>query len=46
LTALSTVPKSGFQTDATLTSSATYVESQALNANGSVIGSSAPYKVP
>lgn len=46
LTALSTVPKSGFQTDVTLTSSATYVESQALNANGSVIGSSAPYKVP
>jgi hypothetical protein len=46
LTALSTVPKSGFQTDATLRSSATYVESQALNSSGSVIGSSAPYKVP
>jgi hypothetical protein len=46
LTVLATVPKSGFQTDATLTSSASYVESQALNANGSVIGSSAPYKVP
>ncbi len=46
LTALATVPKSGFQTDATLTSSATYVESQALNASGGVIGSSAPYQVP
>jgi hypothetical protein len=46
LTALSTVPKSGFQTDATLTSSATYVESEALDASGGVIGSSAPYKVP
>jgi hypothetical protein len=46
LTAISAVPKSGFQTDATLTSSATYVESQALDASGGVIGSSAPYKVP
>jgi hypothetical protein len=46
LTPLATVPKSNFQTSATLTSSAAYVESQALSASGTVLGSSAPYRVP
>ncbi len=46
LTALLTVPKSGFQTSVTLTSGATYLESRALNASGTVLGSSAVYRVP
>jgi hypothetical protein len=46
LAPLTTVPRSGFQTSATLTSSATYVESQALSASGTVLGSSSPYHVP
>jgi hypothetical protein len=46
LTPVDTVPKSGFQTETTLTSSAAYVQSRALNASGSAIGSSTPYKVP
>ena len=46
LTALASVPKSGFQTSATLTSGATYVESRALSASGTVLGSSTPYRVP
>jgi hypothetical protein len=43
LTALTTVPRSGFQTQATVTTSAAYVETRALGANGAVLGSSAPY---
>ncbi len=46
LTALATVPRSGFQTQATLTSSAAYVETRALDANGNVLGSSMPYHLP
>ncbi|HEY5194491.1 MAG TPA: arylsulfotransferase family protein [Solirubrobacteraceae bacterium] len=46
LTPLATVPKDGFQTSATLTSDATYVESRALSASGTVLGSSPPYHVP
>jgi EmrB/QacA subfamily drug resistance transporter len=45
LTALATVPKSGFETTATLTTSAPYVESRALDANGNVLGASAPSRV-
>jgi Arylsulfotransferase (ASST) len=43
LTALTTVPRSGFQTQASVTTSAAYVETRALGANGAVLGSSAPY---
>jgi hypothetical protein len=42
---LSTVPRSGFQTAATVTTSAPYIESQALDANGNVLGTSAPSHV-
>jgi len=51
LTAVETVPKSGFQTSATVSvpvgirASSTYVESQALSAGGAVLGSSAPLRV-
>jgi Arylsulfotransferase (ASST) len=45
LTPLTTVPKSGFQTSATVTTSASYVESRALDANGNVLGASAPSRV-
>jgi hypothetical protein len=47
-----TAPKSGFETTATLTTpayvraAALYVESQALDANGNVLGSSAALRVP
>jgi hypothetical protein len=40
LVPVETVPKSGFQTTATFTSSATYFETQALDANGNVLGTS------
>jgi hypothetical protein len=46
LATLATVPRSGFQTQATVTTSAAYVETRALGANGSVLGSSAPYRIP
>jgi hypothetical protein len=46
LTPLTTVPRSGFQTTATATTSASYVESRALDASGDVLGSSAPTRVP
>ncbi|HEX3391289.1 MAG TPA: arylsulfotransferase family protein [Solirubrobacteraceae bacterium] len=51
LTAVQTVPNSGFQTSATVSvpagigANSTYVESQALNAGGAVLGSSAPLRV-
>jgi hypothetical protein len=45
LTPLTTVPKSGFQTTATVATSAPYVESWALDANGNVLGASAPSRV-
>jgi Arylsulfotransferase (ASST) len=41
LVALATVPKHGFQTTATVTTSAPYVESWALDANGNELGASA-----
>ncbi|MGA9875729.1 MAG: arylsulfotransferase family protein [Solirubrobacteraceae bacterium] len=46
LTALTTVPRSGFQTLATVTTSAAYVETRALDANGNVLGSSTPLRLP
>jgi hypothetical protein len=46
LTALTTVPRSGFQTQATVTTSAAYVETRALDANGNVLGSSAAVRLP
>jgi arylsulfotransferase ASST len=45
LAPLATIPKSGFQTAATVTTSAPYVESRALDANGNVLGASAPTRV-
>jgi hypothetical protein len=45
LTPLRTVAKSGFQTTATVTTDAPYLESRALDANGNVLGASAPYRV-
>jgi hypothetical protein len=45
LTPLTTVPKHGFQTTATVTTSAPYIESWALNANGNELGASAPTRV-
>jgi hypothetical protein len=51
LTAVETVPTSGFETSATMSvpvgirASSTYVESQALSASGAVLGSSAPFRV-
>jgi hypothetical protein len=51
LTPATTVPKSGFESSATLTlpvsvsATSTYVESQALNSNGAVLASSAPLHV-
>jgi hypothetical protein len=45
LTPLTTVPRSGFQTTATVATSAPYVESRALDANGNVLGASAPSRV-
>jgi Arylsulfotransferase (ASST) len=46
LTALATVPRSGFQTQASVTSSAPYVQTRALDASGNVLGSSAPLRLP
>jgi hypothetical protein len=42
LVPLETVPKSGFQTTATVTTSAHYIEARALDANGNVLGTSLP----
>jgi hypothetical protein len=46
LTVLATVPRSGFQTEVTIASTAPYVQTRALDASGNVLGSSAAYKVP
>jgi hypothetical protein len=51
LSVVTTVPKSGFQTSATvslpasISASTTYVQSRALSATGAVLGSSAPLRV-
>jgi hypothetical protein len=45
LVPLTTVPKHGFQTSATVTTGAPYVESRALDANGNELGASAPTRV-
>jgi hypothetical protein len=45
LVPLTTVPKRGFQTTATVSMSATYVESRALDANGNVLAASAATRV-
>ena len=45
LVPVATVPKHGFQTTATVTTSAPYVESWALDANGNVLGASPPTRV-
>jgi hypothetical protein len=45
LVALTTVPKRGFQTGITTTSSASYVQTRALDANGNVLGSSPTTRV-
>lgn len=45
LTPLTTVPKHGFQTTATVTTSAPYIESWALDANGNELDASAPIRV-
>jgi Arylsulfotransferase (ASST) len=46
LVALTSTPKSGFQSTLTATTSAQYVESQALDVNGNVLATSAPAHVP
>jgi hypothetical protein len=46
LTPLTTVPRSGFQTQATIASTAPYVQTRALGADGNVLGSSTPYRLP
>ncbi len=46
LTPLVTVPKGGFQTQVTVTTSAPYIQTRALDASGNVLGSSAAYRVP
>jgi Arylsulfotransferase (ASST) len=46
LTPLVTVPRSGFQTQASVSSSAAYVETRALDANGNVLGSSTSLRLP
>jgi len=46
LTALRTVPRSGFQTLATVTTSAAYIETRALDSNGNMLGSSTPLRLP
>ncbi|HXQ00793.1 MAG TPA: hypothetical protein VN845_12105, partial [Solirubrobacteraceae bacterium] len=46
LTPLATVPRSGFQTQATVTTTAPYLQTRALDASGNVLGSSATYRVP
>ncbi len=45
LAPLATVPRSGFQTTLTVTTSAAYVESRALDANGNVLGASRATRV-
>lgn len=45
LVPLATVPKHGFQTKATVTASAPYIESWALDANGNELGASAATRV-
>jgi hypothetical protein len=45
LAPLATVPRHGFQTTMTVTTSAAYVESRALDANGNVLDASAPTRV-
>jgi hypothetical protein len=45
LAPLATAPKHSFQTTMTVTTSAAYVESRALDANGNVLGASAPTRV-
>jgi hypothetical protein len=40
LVPVTTVPKSGFQTTATVSTSASYIETRALDANGNVLGTS------
>jgi hypothetical protein len=45
LTPLTTVPKHGFQTTATITTGAPYIESWALDANGNELGASAAVRV-
>jgi hypothetical protein len=45
LAPLTTIPKKGFQTSATVSTGASYVESRALDANGNVLGASAPTRV-
>jgi hypothetical protein len=46
LSVLETVPRSGFQTEAAVTTSADHVETRALDAGGTVLGSSQPLHVP
>ncbi|HEX5309620.1 MAG TPA: arylsulfotransferase family protein [Solirubrobacteraceae bacterium] len=45
LTIATTVPKSGFETSATLSAPSTYVETRALSSSGAVLASSAPLHV-
>lgn len=45
LTPVTTTLKNGFETTATISTTAAYVESQALSASGAVLGSSAPLHV-
>jgi Arylsulfotransferase (ASST) len=45
LTPLTTVPRSGFQTTATVTTGARYVQTRALDRSGNALGSSAPSRV-
>jgi hypothetical protein len=45
LVPLATLPKHGFQTTATVSTSATYVESRALDANGNVLAASTATRV-
>ena len=42
LVPVATVPKNGFQTTTTVTTSASYLETRALDANGNVLGTSTP----
>jgi hypothetical protein len=46
LVPLQTVPKSGFQTTTTVTTSARYIETRALDANGNVLGTSSSASLP
>jgi hypothetical protein len=42
---LATLPKQGFETSATVTTSAAYVQSRALDANGNVLAASTATRV-